>query len=573
MKKALNSSGFGPWLGWVCMSASRKSVTLTLLDDGASEGHRFGINALASTCASAWGSSRELFTGGRDGSVRCWREPEGGGVPRLRFTVDEHTDWVNDLALLTDGDLTSAVVSASSDRTIKLWRPEGETGTPSKCYTLRQHTDFVKVLGYAADAGTLASAGCDCCVVVWDVARLAPRVVIGGSEGARAHGDSIYALAVKLDGGLIATGAVDATLRLWDPRAQAAAVGSLVGHTDVVRGIAISADGGCLVSCSSDRSVKLWSIGQRRVQAELRRRTPARKPHSDSVFCIDVDESCSRVLYGGRDGLVLPRGSCVRRFDAGEKYDKLLAELAEPTAQRTYSASWFTASARSGALELTLCASSTFNAEGYASELGIAGQEDFRVNLGEQLLCALFASWRERQKPSRAAANGAGGSGAGGGGAGGANSGGAGSDGGGGQCAFRSLEQTPVLICDGSVVTARSRASRLGDLPDGAVPSWVGQAVLHAQFSPRAPLKLSFFLQPHPASGLPLLPPDCNKLAAATALRLDKVIAYVEERVPSGKPLALFASGKPLAPDMSLGAVRAFVWKSADEMVLQYKQA
>jgi len=168
---------------------------------------------------------------------------------------------------------------------------------------------------------------------------------------------------------------------------------------------------------------------------------------------------------------------------------------------------------------------------------------------------------------------GAGGSGAGGGGAGGANSSGAGSDGGGGQCAFRSLEQTPVLICDGSVVTARSRASRLGDLPDGAVPSWVGQAVLHAQFSPRAPLKLSFFLQPHPASGLPLLPPDCNKLAAATALRLDKVIAYVEERVPSGKPLALFASGKPLAPDMSLGAVRAFVWKSADEMVLQYKQA
>ena len=75
---------------------------------------------------------------------------------------------------------------------------------------------------------------------------------------------------MKLDGGLIATGAVDATLRLWDPRAKAAAVGSLLGHTDVVRGIAISADGGCLVSCSSDRSVKLWSIGQRRVQAELR---------------------------------------------------------------------------------------------------------------------------------------------------------------------------------------------------------------------------------------------------------------------------------------------------------------
>ena len=84
-----------------------------------------------------------------------------------------------------------------------------------------------------------------------------------------------------------------------------------------------------------------------------------------------------------------------------------------------------------------------------------------------------------------------------------------------------------------------------------------------------APPELAPPAPPPPAP----LPPDCNKLAAATALRLDKVIAYVEERVPSGKPLALFASGKPLAPDMSLGAVRAFVWKSADEMVLQYKQA
>ena len=111
--------------------------------------------------------------------------------------------------------------------------------------------------------------------------------------------------------------------------------------------------------------------------------------------------------------------------------------------------------------------------------------------------------------------------------------------------------------------------------PDGG-SKLIGRFQGNGNFTSRGEqdqFKLSFFLQPHPASGLPLLPPDCNKLAAATALRLDKVIAYVEERVPSGKPLALFASGKPLAPDMSLGAVRAFVWKSADEMVLQYKQA
>lgn len=157
-----------------------KTVTVTLLDEGSEAGHRFGINALASTCHSVWGARRELYTAGRDGSVRCWCDDGGEGPPTLQFSVDEHTDWVNDLALLMEGDLASAVVSASSDRTIKLWRPEEGSAAPLRIYTLKQHTDFVKALGYAAGACTLASAGCDCTLVIWDIARLAQCGSVGG---------------------------------------------------------------------------------------------------------------------------------------------------------------------------------------------------------------------------------------------------------------------------------------------------------------------------------------------------------------------------------------------------------
>jgi hypothetical protein len=218
------------------MVQEKRTVTFALLDEGTSASHRLGVNSLTSTCASVWGTARELFTAGRDGSVRCWRDfDEGGGHAsrghgdgdaaggaRLQYTVDEHTDWVNDLALVMDGDLASAVVSASSDRTIKLWRPQEDGGAPTRHYTLRQHTDFVKALAYARDGRTLASAGCDLSIVVWDMHRLAPCLLIGGETGA--HADSIYALSTTPSGGLLASGAVDGSLRLWDPRAKAAAV-------------------------------------------------------------------------------------------------------------------------------------------------------------------------------------------------------------------------------------------------------------------------------------------------------------------------------------------------------------
>lgn len=226
------------------MVQEKRTVTFALLDEGTSASHRLGVNSLTSTCASVWGTARELFTAGRDGSVRCWRDfdeargarhasgghSDGAGDaavgPRLQYTVDEHTDWVNDLALVMDGDLASAVISASSDRTIKLWRPEEDGGAPTRHYTLRQHTDFVKALAYACDGRTLASAGCDRAIVVWDMHRLAPCTLIGSGTAGEpgAHADSIYALSTTPSGGLLASGAVDGSLRLWDPRAKAPAV-------------------------------------------------------------------------------------------------------------------------------------------------------------------------------------------------------------------------------------------------------------------------------------------------------------------------------------------------------------
>ena len=75
-------------------------------------------------------------------------------------------------------------------------------------------------------------------------------------------------------------------------------------------------------------------------------------------------------------------------------YEALLrAAQKQPVA----ASSWFTASARSGALEISLDQQSCFNAEVYAADLGLetAAEPDLRLNLGERLLHALFHRWAE----------------------------------------------------------------------------------------------------------------------------------------------------------------------------------
>ena len=78
----------------------KQRVTVSLADEAGGEGHRFGVNALASTSNAVWADGPQLITAGRDGTVRCWHL--GAPQPTQTYCIDEHDDWVNDLALVPD---------------------------------------------------------------------------------------------------------------------------------------------------------------------------------------------------------------------------------------------------------------------------------------------------------------------------------------------------------------------------------------------------------------------------------------------------------------------------------------
>lgn len=106
------------------------------------------------------------------------------------------------------------------------------------------HTDGITALAFSPDGQTLASAGLDAKVVLWDMATRRPRAVLAGQTRA------VNALAFLPGGNRVATGGEDGILRVWDVNQPAAPILSSPARGDAedplsfaIRALAITPDG------------------------------------------------------------------------------------------------------------------------------------------------------------------------------------------------------------------------------------------------------------------------------------------------------------------------------------------
>jgi WD40 repeat protein len=256
------------------------------------EGHRGIVHAVAvspdgklgASCSTAIDSIKD------DAAIRVWDLATGKLIARAGAP---HTT-VYAIAFSPD---SKTLASAGADKLVRLWDvSKGGPGlTPIK--TLAGHTDAVHALAFGKDAQTLASAGADKTVILWDIAAAKPRFQL------TEHSAAIAALVFAGDGKTLVSAGAEAALILWDVQSGKKRQ-AISTPFQAIAALAVSPDGATV--CAGGVEAKLDAeMGMiRTFSAPDGKETQTPIQHGAGVLALAFGPDGTSIASGGRDHIV-----------------------------------------------------------------------------------------------------------------------------------------------------------------------------------------------------------------------------------------------------------------------------
>src|SRR6266851_384235 len=201
--------------------------------------------------ALAWAGGQILASAGMDKKIIFTRMPDG----RVEKNIPT-SHVVRSLAMSPDGKTLAA---AGENPEIQLWDVASAKPGPK----LVGSTDWVLCLAFSNDGQRLASGGYDGTVRLWEASSGKKLLDIVATPPPPANTPSpptnvVFTLALSPDGKQLAIGGADAQIHLLNT-ADGKLIRSIPGHAGSVTGLAFHPSGTVLASSSKDHTVRLWN--------------------------------------------------------------------------------------------------------------------------------------------------------------------------------------------------------------------------------------------------------------------------------------------------------------------------